>query len=182
MSQYRINPFTNQLDISSDGGTNLTSSIGYADYNDTGSAASPVVLVAENWTNLPNDGLGAFSQNQLPNGGSTILDASGGIDCSALPMHSDILIRMDYTVTPNINNSALAFRYELGSGAGTYFLERAVGRLDEGAGILYRQSLLTDYIYLGDTNTKDNLIFPQIKLSSGGTVVNAGMAIKVYKR
>ena len=160
----------------------LDNHLGYADYNDTSSAASPVALVAETWTNLPNDGLGSFSQNQLPNGNSTILDASGAIDCSALPLHSDILIRLDYTVTPNVNNAALSFRYQLGSGAGTYFLERAVGRLDEGAGLAYRQSLLTDYIYLGDTNTKDNLIYPQVKLSSGGSVVNAGMAIKVYNK
>jgi len=160
----------------------LNNHLGYADYNDTSSAASPVALVAETWTNLPNDGLGSFSQNQLPNGGSTILDASGAIDCSALPLHSDILIRMDYTVTPNVNNAALSFRYQLGSGASIYFLERSVGRLDEGAGKPYRQSLLTDYIYLGDINTRDNLIYPQVKLSSGGSVVNSGMAIKVYNK
>lgn len=169
----------------------LNNHLGYADYNDSSSAASPVDLVAETWTNLPNDGLGPFSQNQLPDGGPTtlstnsgptILAADGAIDCSSYPLHSDIIVRLDYTVTPNVNNASLSFRYQLGSGAEVYFLERSVGRLGEGAGRPYRQSLLTDYIYLGDTNTRDNPIYPQVKLSSGGTVVNAGMAIKVYNK
>lgn len=153
---------------------------GYTDYNDTSSAATPVTLVPNTWTTLPNDGLGAFTKNRLPVGYESILAADGAIDCSTMPLDSDLIIRLDYTVTPNVNNSALFFRYQLGAGANLYTLERFVGRLDEGAGIPYRNSLLTDYLYLGDENTRDNPIYPQIKLTSGGSFVNAGMVIKVY--
>lgn len=155
---------------------------GFADYNDTSTSSSPVNLVADTWTDIPNDGLGPFSQLQMPNGVTTLLGANGSIDATQLTIYSDILIRQDFTVTPNNNNAALFFRYKLGTGAGEYFLEKSIGRLDQGAGVGYRHSLTTDYIYMGDSNTKDNPIQPQVKLSAGGTLVNAGMAIKVFKR
>lgn len=155
---------------------------GFADYNDTSSAASPVTLSAETWTDLPNDGLGAFTNLKFPTGVTNMLDEStGAILVDDLPIGSSILIRMDYTVTPNSNNSNLKFRYKLGSGAGEYTLEKSVGKLDEGSGIPYRHSLTTDYIYIGDDNTRYGPIQPQVKLSGAGTVVNAGMAIEIRK-
>ena len=161
----------------------LDAHIGFADYNDTSTTATPVTLVADTWTTLPNDGLGAFSQEQLPNGMTTLLDdATGALDISELPQFSDLIIRPDFTVTPDSNNAALDFRFLLGAGAGEYTLPTSLGRLDTGAGIAYRRSTIAHYIYAGDSNTIDNPIYLQIKLSASGTVVNAGMAIKVYKR
>lgn len=155
---------------------------GFADYNDATTAVTPITLVADTWTTLTNDGAGAFSRESLPEGVTTLRTGTGQIDISELTQFSDILIRTDFTVTPSSNNSALFFRYTLGTGLGEYTLEKSLGRLDLGAGIEYRQSLTTDYIYAGDSNTIDNPITLQIKLTGGGTVVNAGMAIKVYKR
>ncbi len=155
---------------------------GFADYNDTSSAASPVTLVTDTWTDLPNNGLGAFTNLRFPTGVTNMLDDStGAILVNELPVGSSILIRMDYTVTPNSNNSNLKFRYKLGYGAGEYTLEKSVGKLDEGSGVPYRHSLTTDYIYVGDENTQNGPIQPQIKLSGAGTVVNAGMAIEIRK-
>ena len=155
---------------------------GFADYNDAGTSVTPVNLPTDTWVDLTNDGLGPFSQESLPLSMSEgLLGAGGAIDISSMPTGSDILIRQDFTVTPASNNAALYFRYKLGGGAGEYTLEKSIGRLDQGAGVGYRHSLTTDYIYSGDANTKDNPIQPQIKLSSAGTVVNAGMAIKIYK-
>ncbi len=154
--------------------------LGYADYNDASTASAPVTLVADTWTTLPNDGLGLFTnESYLPSTVTTLLDAGGGIDISGLELGSDILIRPDFTVTPSANNSALFFRFSLGTGAGSYTLESSFGRLDLGAGLPYRHALQAMYVYAGDTNTRDNPVNLQIKLSGGGTVVNAGMAIKV---
>lgn len=171
---------------SNGGGGGLTSAaviskhLGYADYNDASTASAPVTLVADTWTTLPNDGLGSFTnESYLPENVTTLLDAGGGIDISQLELGSDILVRPDFTVTPSANNSALFFRFSLGTGAGSYTLESSFGRLDLGAGIPYRHALQAMYIYAGDTNTRDNPVDLQIKLSGGGTVVNAGMAIKV---
>ena len=174
------NGVDNYVDLAALSG--ITHEHGFADYNDTSTSTTPLSIEADTWTDLPNDGLGPFSQEQLPasmSGG--LLGAGGAIDISSMPAGSDILIRQDFTVFPSNNNAALAFRYKLGSGAGEYTLSKSLGRLDQGAGIGYPNSLTTDYVYSGDANTKDNPIQPQIKMSSAGTVVNAGMAIKIYK-
>ncbi len=155
---------------------------GFADYNDTGTSASPVTLVDDTWTDIPNNGEGAFSNIKLPTGVTRLLDPNtGAILLDELPIGSSIIVRMDYTVTPTTNNAALDFRYTLGGGANAYTLETTVSRLDEGSGTGYRQALVTHYIYVGDDNTKDNPVQPQVKLSGGGTLVNAGMVIEVRK-
>ena len=154
---------------------------GFADYNDTSTAATPLTLVGETWTTLPNDGAGSFSQEHLPLLlSNTLLGAGGSLDVSEMALGSDLLIRPDFTVTPSANNSALSFRFQLGAGAGAYTLEQQLGRLDLGAGVPYRFSLQALYVYLGDTNTRDNPISLQVKLSGNGSVVNAGLAVKVY--
>jgi len=82
-------------------------------------------------------------------------------------------------VIPNTNNSLLEFRYQLGAGGGLYTLEKIVGRLDSGSGKAYRHALAPDLIYLGDTNTFDNIGLLQVRLSAAGTLVNAGSVIQV---
>ena len=156
---------------------------GIADYNDTSSAASPVTLAANTWTTLPNDGLGPFTLESLPTGVTTLLDSStGAIDISELTQYSTLKIRPDFTVTPDSNNADLEFRFLLGAGAGQYSLPTSLGRLDQGAGVPYRRAGLLLGVYAGDSNTINNPIFLQVKLTSSGTVVNAGMYIEVYKR
>ena len=161
----------------------LDAHLGVADYNDTSTSTTPLTLVADTWTTLPNDGLGTFSQENLPNGVTTLLDdTTGALDISELTQYSDIFVRPDFTVTPDSNNADLEFRFLLGTGAGQYTLPTSFGRLDLGAGIEYRRGLNALYIYAGDSNTIDNPIYLQVKLSASGSVVNAGMAVKVYKR
>lgn len=161
----------------------LSNQNGVVDYNDTATATTPITLAANTWTTLTNDGLGAFTNTAYaPTGSLPMITGTGQIDCSRLPLGSALLIRPDYTVTPGSNNTSLEFRYQLGTGAGAYTLERIEGRLDLGAGIPYRRSLAAQFIYLGDANTRDNPITLQVKLSAAGTVVNAGVAIAVGTR
>tara|TARA_R110002012_G_scaffold96021_1_gene231709 strand:+ start:302 stop:847 length:546 start_codon:yes stop_codon:yes gene_type:complete len=155
---------------------------GVADYNDTSTATSPLTLAADTWTTLPNDGLGAFSISDLPVGVNSLLDPlTGALNLTDLPQYSDLIVRPDFTITPDANNADLEFRFLLGAGAGQYTLPFSYGRLDRGAGIAYRQSLAAFYVYSGDNNTIDNPVYLQVKLSTSGTAVNAGMALKVYK-
>ena len=149
---------------------------GFIDYNDTSTTASPLVLVADTWTTIPNDGLGAFTNKTYkPDGVTELMNTStGALDTTDLVLGSNILVRNDFSVTPNTNNSLLEFRYTLGTGAGAYTLEKLIGRLDSGSGKPYRQSLVPDLIYMGDTNTRDNPIGLEVRLSTAGTLVNAG--------
>lgn len=154
---------------------------GFIDYNDT---TGNVTLVANTWTDIPNDGNGAFSNSTYkPEGVTNLLDVNTGyINTSELQLGDSILIRNDYSVTPNTNNALLEFRYQLGNGGGTYTLEKIVGRLDSGSGNPYRFSLEPDLIYMGDSNTKDNAIKLQVKLSSNGVLNNAGSVIQVIRK
>ena len=165
-------------------GSGSSGADGFIDYNDTSTAASPLVLLADTWTTIPNDGLGSFTnKTYAPDGVSELMDTStGAIDPTGLPLGSSILVRNDFSVTPSTNNSLLEFRYTLGSGGGSYTLEKLIGRLDSGSGKPYRQSLVPDLIYMGDTNTRDNPIGLQVRLSTAGTLVNAGSVIQVAKQ
>ncbi len=157
---------------------------GFIDYNDTSTAASPLVLLADTWTTIPNDGLGSFTnKTYAPDGVTELMDTNtGAIDPANLPLGSSMLVRNDFSVTPSTNNSLLEFRYTLGSGGGAYTLEKLIGRLDSGSGKPYRQSLVPDLIYMGDTNTRDNPIGLQVRLSTSGTLINAGSVIQVIKQ
>lgn len=154
---------------------------GFIDYNDT---TGTIAITANTWTTIPNNGQGSFSNDTYkPIGVNEFLDTStGAIDTSELHLGDAILIRNDFQVNPNTNNALLEFRYQLGSGANIYTLETNLGRLDDGSGKNYRFSLKPDLIYMGDTNTKDNPIVIQIKLSSNGTLTNAGSVIQLIKR
>ncbi len=154
---------------------------GFIDYNDTTGA---VALTAGAWTTIPNNGLGAFTNKTYkPEGVTELMDVStGAIDTSELNLGDTILIRNDFVVNPNTNNALLEFRYQLGSGGNAYTLETNIGRLDDGSGKDYRFSLKPDLIYMGDTNTKDNPIVVQIRLSTNGTLTNAGSVIQLIKR
>jgi len=157
---------------------------GFADYNDLATASSPVSLSANTWTDIPNDGAGAFTNlNFLPTGVTSILDTSTGyLDLSQLSLGDSVIIRNDFTVIPNGNRANLEFRYQLGSGSGLYTLDYFVGRLDSGAGNSYRYNLYTHLIYLGDDNTRLNPIKLQLKLSKNGNLTNNGSAIQILRK
>lgn len=154
---------------------------GFIDYNDTTGSIS---LVSDTWTTIPNDGQGAFSNNTYkPQGVTDLMDVSdGSIDPTQLTLGDTILIRNDFKINPNTNNALLEFRYQLGNGGGLYTLESTLGRLDDGSGKDYRFSLKPDLIYMGDTNTLNNPIRLQVKLSTNGTLLNAGSVIQLIKR
>ena len=157
---------------------------GFIDYNDTSTSITPITLVANTWTGIPNNGLGLFTnKNFKPQGVNELMDnTTGDLDVTELSLGTSILVRNDFSVTPNTNNALLEFRYTLGAGGDAYTLEKLIGRLDSGSGKPYRQSLVPDLIYMGDTNTRDNPIGLEVRLSTAGTLINAGSVIQVIKQ
>ena len=157
---------------------------GFIDYNNSSTDVTLINLIANQWVDVPNNGLGAYSNDLYkPVDVTELLDTSTGyIDATELSLGDSLLIRNDYTVYPQIDKSSLSFRYVLGSGLQEYSQEKKIPRLDEGAGVGYRQAILTDYIYMGDDNTRNNPIKLQVKLSVNGTLYNAGLSIQVIKR
>jgi hypothetical protein len=153
------------------------------DYSDAATAVTPITLVADTWTTLTNDGLGAFTNKVFrPEDKDELLDTSTGyIDPTGLRLGDVLLVRNDYTVNPDTNNQLLEFRYVLGTGGGEYTLEASVRRLDAGSQVDYRQSLRVDYIYMGDDNTRNNPIKLQVRTSGAGSVVNNGSVIHLIR-
>ena len=151
--------------------------IGFIDYNDS---TGNVSLSSDTWTDIPNNGQGAFTNKTYkPEGVNDVIDEETGyLDFDKLTLGSQIFIRNDFTVTPNTNNSLLELRYVLGGGDGEYALKFWSERLDSGSGIGY-QRVISFPIYMGDNNTKNNPGKLQVKLSSDGTVLNAGSYIKI---
>jgi len=157
---------------------------GIVDYNDATTSVTPIALTTNTWTTITNDGAGAFTNTAyLPEGVTSLMDtATGEFDFSQLSLGDNAFVRNDFTVTPNTNNALLSLRYQLGASGASYTLETIIGRLDSGSGQPYRFSLTPQMIYMGDTNTKDNPVKLQIKLSSNGSVVNAGSSIGIVRR
>jgi hypothetical protein len=155
------------------GSSTPSSKTGWIDYNDSTGSFS---ISADTWTDVPNDGAGSFTNKTYkPITVSDVLDESTGyLDFSDLPMGSEISLRNDITVTPNTNNALFELRYVLGTGAGEYALNFLSERLDSGSGVAY-QRVTTFPIYMGDTNTKNNPGKLQARLSTPGTIQNAGV-------
>ena len=155
---------------------------GFADYNDAATAITPITLPAGVWTELTNDGLGPNTNLQfIPPGVTELMDLpSGHIHVGELDLGDSIVIRNDYTVTTSAANTCVMFRYMLGTGPAAYTLENLVGTLPMPT--TQQFTLTANFIYMGDTNTKDNPIIPQLMLDKAGSVVNAGTVIEVVKR
>ena len=158
----------------------LIANTGFLDYNDN---SGDVTLVSDTWTDVPNNGAGAFTNKTYkPTTVNEVLDDSTGyLDFSELTLGSQLLIRNDFTVTPNTNNCLLEVRYLLGQGAGEYALKFWSERLDSGSGIGY-QRVISFPIYMGDTNTQGGVGKLQVKLSTTGSINNAGSYIKIDLR
>ena len=158
-------------------GSEVVSKTGFIDYNDT---TGDVTLTSDTWIDVPNNGAGAFTNKVYkPTTVNEVLDGSTGyLDFSELTLGSQLLIRNDFTVTPNTNNSLLEVRYLLGQGAGEYALKFWSERLDSGSGIGY-QRVISFPIYMGDTNTQGGVGKLQVKLSTTGSINNAGSYIKI---
>jgi hypothetical protein len=158
---------------------------GFIDYNDTATSTTPLVLPDGVWVQLTNDGAGQFSNSRWrPYGISQLMHTpSGELDVRELGYGDAIWVRNDYVVTPSVDLSTLQLRYNLGAGAGAYTLEKTVATLSRGAGAAYRQTAETDFIYIGDRNTRQNPITIEVKLTgSDGVCTNYGRVIEVLKR
>lgn len=153
---------------------------GFINYNDTTGA---IDLTADTWTDVSNNGLGAFTKKTYkPTTINEVLDVTTGyLDFSELTLGSQLLIRNDFTVTPNTNNALLQVRYLLGQGAEEYPLLFWSERLDNGSGIDYQRVPLFT-IYMGDANTQGGVGKLQVKLSTNGTLTNAGSYINIQLR
>ena len=154
---------------------------GFADYNDSATSTTPVSITADVWEEIPNDGLGAFTNTGFIPATISSLFSNDKIDVSDLDLGDAVIIRYDFTLTPSVNGAFGELRLSLGSGLGSYYLNRPIGTLSNGSGYDY-QVTGEFYIYMGDANTRDNPIGLEVRCSEDASLVNAGVVIQVIKR
>ena len=150
---------------------------GFEDYNDTSTAAGLAISPGV-WTDVPNDGQGTFTNKSYSPGVGDLIDSSGRLVFSGLNLGDQVMIRNDIRVTPIINGAFLEWRYQLGSGAGTYYLTQPLGLLGDGAREYEFQFL--QKIYIGDENTRQNLCIPQVRCTEDATFRNLGSVVTVF--
>ncbi|MCP4899842.1 MAG: hypothetical protein GY906_22980, partial [bacterium] len=152
---------------------------GWIDFNNSGGEEH---IESGQWYTLPNDGLGAFTNLTGTNGlvGLDFLD-NDELDLSKLNRGDSLFIRTDIRIIPAVNGAFCEFRVKLGEGANTYYLTRQLGIPPNGAGIEY-EFQFTDYIYLGDDNTADNMAGFQINSSEDADVYNLGIAVQIISQ
>ena len=156
---------------------------GFINYNDTSTTSVPVALLADTWTDLPNDGLGAQTLKTFsPEGVTELLDVSTGyLDFTELTNGSEAHVRTAFSVNPAINNALLEFRFLAGTGGGVFDFTTSLGRLDDGSGKYYSQTIERS-MYMDGSNAIDNPWKLQIKLTSAGTFINLGSYIAISKK
>lgn len=153
---------------------------GYADYNDSATAVTPITVPANTWVVLTNDGLGPFSRSTLQNkvGVSTIWDGFSQFDWSELSIDDEVEIRVDADVTTSGANADVEIKLFLGVGASEYSVP-----IDKGTFKAAGTNKMGDWqgIYLGDANTKDNPAELRIFSDVAATVVNNGFYAHVSR-
>lgn len=163
------------------GGAANTLVIGFADYNDSATAGTPIVIPNTSaFIDLPNDELGAFTNKAfLPPGVTDVWDASSGLfDWSELALGDMVDIRLDIVVTTASNNQQVLISLELATGGFSYEIPYA-HLVFKSPGI-YQVNRFNG-IYMGDLNTLNNGGKFKVKSDGNATVVVNGWYCKIIK-
>ncbi len=157
---------------------------GVWDYNDLATTSTPIPLtLADTFYDLTNDGAGAFTNTtyKLDAVGDIWNVASDRLDFSGLSLGDIVEIRVDVEVTTGAVDTEYTVAIELGLGGSAYTLEFVSNENRKSTGA-YKE-LHTFFVYMGDTNTLDNLGKFKAKASkTGTTVIVNGWAIVATPR
>lgn len=101
----------------------LQGAIGWADYNDTLTATTPISPTINTFTKLTNNALGANTNViQLPTGVTSLWNAATNqIDLSQMAINSMVNARYDITITTTAANQAVFMSVFLGVGSPSAF-------------------------------------------------------------
>jgi hypothetical protein len=95
---------------------------GFADYNDTATAGSPIAVSSSTWTKLTNNALGTSTIKKLPSGVTDLWNSSTNqLALSGLPLYSQVESRIDLVVTTSGANQTVQIRTKLAIGNGIEF-------------------------------------------------------------
>jgi hypothetical protein len=153
---------------------------GFMDYNDLGTIAAPLALVADTWTPLTNDGLGPqTTKTWAPTGVEELWDTVGNaLLFDDLTVGDVLLFRADFTVTPTVNNARLSVRLNFPAFGG-FQLTKGLSSLDEGAGVAYPR-VETLQFYIGSEQVLAAGATIEVLCSAAASVTVNGFFIKHF--
>ena len=160
----------------------LQSAIGFADYNDTATAVTPISVSASTWTKLTNNKLGAQTKiDALPSGITNLWNATTNqLAFSEVPINSMLEIRADLIVTTTAANQILKLRTKLGIGSASEFSSELSDIQLKTAGA--KTVIETFHFYIGYDDIKNSPGEIQIWSDAACTVKVNGWYIRVVKK
>lgn len=164
---------------------------GFMDYNNTLAQLPPVANV---WTKLTNNGLGANTlKTYKPIGVTELVNTdmvgalpdtdNGRLLFSELSLGDQVTIRHTLSITPNSNGQTFQLRHLVGQAGQEYALPMGVPiKMEQGGGVSTSDFTVEATIYIGDENTRLGGALPQILISGNATVNYKGVYVSVIKR
>lgn len=152
------------------------SRFGWADYNDSATATTPITLTAGDWVQITNDTLGDFTNTDfLPSNATRLWDpATNTVLLDEMSLGDSFLLRADIIFNPTVNNTRLEFRIRW---PGIFSLAQGLAPLGDGAGADYERYINTTF-YLGSEVVRDTGAVLEVKASSGCSAQVNGFYIK----
>ena len=156
---------------------------GFFDYNDLGTTATPIAVTGgAGFTDLTNDGLGAFTNKLFPPVGvSDVWNSGAGLfDFTDLSLGDMIDIRLDVDVITSSTNTEFAIALMLGVNGSPYNVNWFNATNFKTAAT--NKVVTFNGVYMGDLNTLNNGAKFVIAADKNCTVVVNGWYCKIISR
>lgn len=159
--------------------------MGWQDWNDATTSGTPITLsTAGTFFVMTNDGAGAATSTayKIPDHGNIWNTSTNRFDFTSLAIGDSVDIRWDMTFTTTGANHEIVIEIQLAEGTGGVY-QLPFARHNYKAAGTYRETG-SIWVYMGDTNTKDNPASIQVSSDTGttDTVTVAGWATRTIAR
>jgi hypothetical protein len=160
--------------------TALQESRGFANYQDTATATTPISLSAGVWTNLTNNELGALTLNKLPGGIDLWNNSTNRFVFTALPLYTQLTGRFDIQITTAGNNSDVDVRALVGIGSASEYAFPLMTQHRFASSGAHQVNIFNG-MYIGSNDVKNNPAAIQIRCSGTATVKVNGWYLTIQK-
>lgn len=160
----------------------LQGSVGWADYNDTLTATTPISPTINVFTKLTNNGAGAnTSTSHLPSGVTSLWNTTNNhLDFTQLPLYSMVEARYDIQITTTSANQSVWMSVFLGVGSPSAFESSKYYQSFKTAGT-YPITIWSGS-YIGSTDIKNYPAEIKLKSDAACTVKVNGWYLKATKK
>lgn len=155
---------------------------GSADYSDTATAITPIVILKDVFSFITNNALGINTDvSNLPDGVTVLWDASNNqFDFSQLSIGSVVHLRFDLNIVAPSNNSEVLIAMDFAIG-GVPFTLNIARKYYKYAGT-YTNETFTTFFYIKNANMMNFPAKPKIRVDDATTLVVNGWLCDVYKK